>query len=63
MNKKKKYILGYPHEVDYIPNNLVLYLDEAQADYESEEWCEVFATSLKKAKQNYEQAFAKRQKK
>ena len=55
--KIKSFILGYPSGKDIEPKNLKKYKDEAQADFETEEWCEVWACTLKEAKGMYEQTF------
>lgn len=55
--KNKSFILGYPFNTEVDPKNLKKYESKIQADFEAEEWCEVFATSLKKAKLKYEETF------
>jgi len=50
----KKFILGYETLED---EHLTLYQSVADADYNSQEWCFVEATSLEEAKQKYEATF------
>ena len=54
----KQFILGYPHDKDVDPKNLRRYDSKEAADFDTEEWCEVWASSLKEAKGLYEQSFA-----
>ena len=58
MSKVKTYFLGYPSPNSKLKN----YRTPEIADFESEEWCEVKAKTLKEAKQKYEFIFAEWQK-
>ncbi len=48
-----KYIIGYKDSSD----NLTEFTTYEEAEYEAEEWVEVEADSLEKAKLQYEEAF------
>lgn len=58
----KAYILGYPFGADATKENLVEYKDKEHADFNSEEWCVVYAFHLEDAKDAYEDAFIEWQK-
>lgn len=48
-----KYILGYIEDV----YTLTEFKTKEEASFESEEWCEIEATTLQEAKEKYENAF------
>ena len=63
----KSFILGFtPTDLNKPHNEEIEVLrefkDKAEADYESEEWCEVFADTLEEAKNKYEASFLEWQK-
>lgn len=53
----KKFILGYPVGVEPVPENLHEFSDKKTADYECDEWVEIEAEDIEKAKLNFESAF------
>jgi len=58
-----EFILGYNADDDISPDlepeKLRQYSSIKEADYESEEWCVVYALTLEDAKQKYEETFQK----
>lgn len=50
----KKFILGIQ---DISTSEIIEYVNKEIADFESEEWCEVYAETLEEAKAKYFDAF------